>query len=401
MQAILQAILPPAADKGWPRMTTQSYEISTGNSLQEFVDLVPDTPRIVIDRRILLANVRRMGDRAAAAGVALRPHVKTHKMPQVAHMAAEAGAVGIQVAKLGEAEVMADAGFDDILVAYPVLGEAKLRRLADLARRVLITVSIDSASVAEGISRAMVEHGTTCRLLVEVDTGLHRIGVQPSEALGLARAIARLPAVELAGVLTHEGHIYTAAGSVAEMERMTQDACRAVIDVAAQMRSNGLPAPVVSVGSSGTARFGMAVPGITEVRPGTYVFNDLTQVELGAAQESDIAACVVATIVSRPAADRAVIDAGTKTLSSDQRIVRTAERSFGRLAGWPDVWIVRASEEHGVLGLPSDSALTIGDRVAILPNHICSVINLHNDVLVAEDGHIVDCWPVAARGRLQ
>ena len=382
-------------------MTAEIEGTPAGSRLQDLAELVADTPRIVIDRRILQANIVRMANRAASAGVALRPHTKTHKMPQVARMAAEAGAMGLQVAKLGEAEVMADAGFDDILVAYPIVGDAKLARLAALARRTRITVSLDSATAAEGISRAMVAHGTSCRLLVEVDTGLHRIGVQPSEALALARTIDRLPAVELAGVLTHEGHIYTAAGDVAEMERMTQDACRVVLEIAARMRADGLAAPVVSVGSSGTARFGMAVPGITEVRPGTYVFNDLTQVQLGAACESDIAACVVATVVSRPAADWAVIDAGTKTLSSDQRIVRTSERSFGRLAAWPDTWIVRASEEHGVLGLAPDSPLKIGDRVAILPNHICSAVNLHDEVLVAEDGRIVDRWPVAARGRLQ
>jgi D-serine deaminase-like pyridoxal phosphate-dependent protein len=342
-----------------------------------------------------------MADRASAAGVTLRPHTKTHKMPQVARMAVDAGAVGVQVAKLGEAEVMADAGFDDILVAYPIVGAVKLDRLAALAKRARITVSLDSFVAAEGISRAMQDHGTTCRMLVEVDTGLHRIGVQPSDALTLARQIAALPNVELAGVLTHEGHIYTAAANVAEMERMTHDACRVVLEIAAQMRAAGLPAPVVSVGSSGTARFGMTVPGITEVRPGTYVFNDLTQIELGAAQESDVAACVVATIVSRPAADHAIIDAGTKTLSSDQRIVPSAPRSFGRLAAWPDVWLIRASEEHGILGLPDDSPLKIGDRVAIIPNHICAAINLHDDVLVAENGQIVDRWRVAARGRLQ
>jgi D-serine deaminase-like pyridoxal phosphate-dependent protein len=372
-----------------------------GNRLQDLAELVTDTPRIVVDRRILAANVSRMAGLAAAAGVALRPHTKTHKMPQIARMAADAGAVGIQVAKLGEAQVMADAGFDDILVAYPIVGETKLRRLVDLARRVRITVSLDSLTVAEGISRAMVAGGATCRLLVEVDTGLHRIGVQPSEALDLARAIDRLPAVDLVGVLTHEGHIYTAASNVAEMERMTHEACHVVLDIAADMQASGLQASVVSVGSSGTARFGMAVQGITEVRPGTYVFNDLTQLELGAARESDIAACVVATVVSRPAPDRAVIDAGTKTLSSDQRIVRTAERSFGRLAAWPDTWLIRASEEHGVLGLSPDSPLKIGDRVAIIPNHICSAVNLHDAVLIAEEGRIVDEWPVAARGRLQ
>ena len=382
-------------------MVTETDRAADGNRLQDLADLVTDTPRIVVDRSILGANIRRMADRAAAAGVALRPHVKTHKMPQIARLAVEAGAVGVQVAKLGEAEVMADVGFDDILVAYPIVGTVKLDRLTALAGRARVTVSLDSLVAARGISQAMHDRGTTCRLLVEVDTGLHRIGVQPSEALALGRQIAELPSVELAGVLTHEGHIYTAAANVVEMERMTQDACRTVLEIAAQMRASGLPAPVVSVGSSGTARFGMAVPGITEVRPGTYVFNDLTQVELGAAQESDIAACVVATVVSRPAADRAVIDAGTKTLSSDQRIVPAAQRSFGRLAGWPDTWIVRASEEHGVLGLTPESPLKIGDRVAIIPNHICAVINLHDDVLVAEDGRIVDRWPVAARGHLQ
>ena len=184
-------------------MTAEIEGTPAGSRLQDLAELVADTPRIVIDRRILQANIVRMANRAASAGVALRPHVKTHKMPQVARMAAEAGAVGLQVAKLGEAEVMADAGFDDILVAYPIVGDAKLARLAALARRTRITVSLDSATAAEGISRAMVAHGTSCRLLVEVDTGLHRIGVQPSEALALARTIDRLPAVELAGVLTH------------------------------------------------------------------------------------------------------------------------------------------------------------------------------------------------------
>jgi len=184
-------------------MTAEIEGTPAGSRLQDLAELVADTPRIVIDRRILQANIVRMANRAASAGVALRPHTKTHKMPQVARMAAEAGAVGLQVAKLGEAEVMADAGFDDILVAYPIVGDAKLARLAALARRTRITVSLDSATAAEGISCAMVAHGTSCRLLVEVDTGLHRIGVQPSEALALARTIDRLPAVELAGVLTH------------------------------------------------------------------------------------------------------------------------------------------------------------------------------------------------------
>lgn len=372
-----------------------------GLDLAAIAGQVTDTPRLVVDRRLVEANVRRMAALAAAAGKSLRPHVKTHKMPEIARLQIDAGATGIQVAKLGEAQVMAAAGLTDILVGYPIVGPEKLERLAELAERVRVTVSLDSLAVAEGIARAASTRGVSVRVMVEVDTGLHRIGVQPEDALELALRCAALRGIEVVGVLTHEGHVYTAAERPSEMERLTHEACQSLVDVAQRLGAAGLPVSVVSAGASATARFDMAVAGITEVRPGTYVFNDLTQLELGAATESDIAAAVVATVVSRPAPDRAVIDAGSKALSSDQRIVAAGSRTFGRVAGLEGVAVARVSEEHGVLGLRGDEDLAVGDRVVILPNHICAAVNLHDDVLVFDGERLVDRWRVAARGALR
>ena len=381
-------------------MTTASSDLPAGLQLGALAEQVTDTPRLVIDRRLLEHNVRRMAALAAESGKDLRPHTKTHKMPEIAQLQIAAGARGVQVAKLGEAEVMADAGITDLLVGYPIVGPEKLTRLASLAERALVTVSLDSFVAAEAISRAVAARGARVRLVIEVDTGLHRIGVPPDAAVDLAMRCAELAAVDVIGVLTHEGHVYTAAERPADMERLTHEACAVVVEVAERARDSGLAIEVVSVGASATARFDMTASGVTEVRPGTYVFNDLTQLELGAATEPDIAACVVATVVSRPARDRAVIDAGTKTLSSDQRIVAASQRSFGRVAG-RDIWVVRASEEHGVLALAGDEDLEVGDRVVLLPNHICAVVNLHDDVLVFEGPDLVDQWRVAARGAVR
>jgi D-serine deaminase-like pyridoxal phosphate-dependent protein len=375
--------------------------VGAGLNVAALTEQVVDTPRVVIDRAIVARNIRRMAQSAAAAGVSLRPHTKTHKMPEIARLQLAAGSPGIQVAKLGEAQVMADAGIADILVGYPIVGAEKLARLGALAERATISISLDSYEAAVGVAEAARRAGAQIRLLVEVDTGLRRVGVEPAAALDLAVRIAALPGLEFVGFLTHEGHVYTAAQNPGEMERLTVEACRVVVELAASARDLGLPAGVVSVGASGTARFDFGVPGVTEVRPGTYVFNDLTQIELGAATEADVAACVIATIVSRPARDRAILDAGTKTLTSDQRIVASSQKSFGRVLGEPDTWLVRASEEHGVLGLREESKLRVGDRVAIVPNHICPVINLHDDVLVAEGDALVDTWRVAARGRVR
>jgi D-serine deaminase-like pyridoxal phosphate-dependent protein len=337
-----------------------------------------DTPALVIDAQRLRANVEAMAAAAREGGVALRPHAKTHKMVEVAALQLEAGAAGLTVAKLGEAEVFVDGGCTDILIAYPLIGDTKLERLAALARRARVAVALDSLEVARAIAGA----GADVRVRIEVDTGQHRAGVAPGDVAALAREAAAL-GLRVEGVMTHEGQAYAAQ----DLAAATRDAVTKLREAAAT-----LDAPVISVGSTPTARFAAREPGVTEIRPGTYVFQDRTQIAHGAATPDDIAAFVLATVVSRPAPDRAVVDAGTKVLSSDRLNAPGAPVDFGALTnGWP---VVRASEEHGVLSIPPDAPLNIGDQVRIVPNHICPVVNLFDEAIVIQGGR----WRVAARG---
>lgn len=376
--------------------------VASADRTAALVELATDTPEVVVDIGVVRANVARAAAIAGEAGVTLRPHAKTHKLPQVARMQLEAGAVGIQVAKLGEAEVMVDAGIEDVLVGYPIVGERKLARLVSLAQRARISVSLDSLEVAEGIARAASDAGVEVRLLVEIDTGLARLGVQPGkQAADLAERLATLPGVRFGGVFTHEGHVYTAGRDTAEKERLTQEACARTVETAEEIRARGIDVETVSVGSAGTFRFAVRCPGVTEVRPGTYVFNDRSQLAQGAATDADLAAFVVATVVGRPVPERIVIDAGSKVLTSDRMLIADAPLSFGRVIGHDDWDFVRLSEEHGVLAVPPSAEVSVGDRLLVVPNHICPVINLASELTIVEDGAVVDRWPVAARGKVQ
>jgi D-serine deaminase-like pyridoxal phosphate-dependent protein len=364
-------------------------------------ELALDTPEVVLDLDAVRTNIARAAAQARAAGVELRPHTKTHKLPQIARLQLDAGAAGVQVAKLGEAEVMADAGIEDILVGYPLVGEQKLARLADLAERAAISVTVDSQDVALGVSRVARARGLTIRVLLEVDTGMHRLGALPGREAGeLAERVAALEGIELVGVFTHEGHVYTQAHDDAEREQMTLIACRAAVETAEEIRNRGIGAEVVSVGSAGTFRFAIRAPGVTEVRPGTYVFNDRSQLAQGAVGPADLAAFVVTTVVARPAPDRVVVDAGSKVLTSDRMLVPDPPATFGSVCGH-DWEVVRLSEEHGVVAVGPEANVRIGDRLAIVPNHVCPAINLASYVTVAEGGRFTDRWPVAARGRVQ
>jgi D-serine deaminase-like pyridoxal phosphate-dependent protein len=344
---------------------------------------VIDTPALLIDAGRLRANVEAMAAAAREGGVALRPHAKTHKMVEVAALQLEAGAAGLTVAKLGEAEVFVDGGCEDVLIAYPLIGDTKLERLAALARRARVAVALDSLEVA----RAIAESGADVRVRIEVDTGQHRAGVLPGDVAGLAREVAAL-GLRVEGVMTHEGQAYAA-----------QDLAAATHEAATLMREAAatLDQPVVSLGSTPTARFAAREPGVTEIRPGTYVFQDRTQIAHGAATEDDLAAFVLATVVSRPAPDRAIVDAGTKVLSSDRLNAPGAPVDFGAIdrTGWP---LVRASEEHGVIAVPPHAQLEIGAQLRIVPNHVCPVINLFDEALIVSGDDVIDRWRVAARG---
>ena len=368
------------------------------------LDVVDDTPEVVIDLHRLRRNITRAAAAAAEHGVDLRPHVKTHKLPPVAELQIEAGATGIQVAKLGEAEVFAAAGFTDIFIGYPLVGPRKIARLLEVLRTTesKISVAADAMEVAIPLAAAAARAGVTVPVVIEVDTGMHRLGAQPGRAtVELAARLADLEGIEVTGLFTHEGHVYTQAHSMDEKRAMTRAACAALAETADLVRGSGIPLTTVSVGSSGTFRFAIDCENITEVRPGTYVFNDLSQLLQGAATAEELAAYVVVTVVGRPEATRVVIDAGSKVLTSDRLLTPDPAVTFGAAAGHPGAHIVRLSEEHGVLEVPPGADIRIGDRLAVVPNHICPVINLADGVSVVDDGILADRWTVAARGRVK
>jgi D-serine deaminase-like pyridoxal phosphate-dependent protein len=357
-----------------------------------------DTPAMVIDETILHLNISEMAALAASFGVALRPHVKTHKTPQIARLQLAAGAVGLTCAKLGEAEVMVDAGIGDILMAYPLVGSLKIKRLLALLERARIIVALDSREAAHALSEAMVAAKRSLDVYVEVNTGQYRAGVLfGDEAVDLALDIARLPGLHLIGVMSHEGHANAQPHET--IKEVALDAGQKLVATAEQIRSHGIELPVVSVGSTPAAGYTPSVHGVTEMRPGTYVFKDASAFRYPIYGPDRCAARVIATVVSHPAEDRAILDSGSKTLSLDKT---PAHPGHGYIVGHPEAIIDRVSEEHGVVVVPTgESGFAIGDRVEIIPNHVCPTINLMNELTVVRDGHVVDVWPVAARGKIQ
>jgi D-serine deaminase-like pyridoxal phosphate-dependent protein len=367
------------------------------------------TPSVVIDGGRLAANVARMQATASAAGLRLRPHAKTHKLPRVAHQQVAAGAVGICCAKLGEAEVFAAAGIDDIRVPYP-LHPVNAERVVTLLERVRLSTIVDHPRIAREWSAAMVGRGQRLPVLVKVDVGFHRCGVDPHTpaALELVQLAHELPGLELLGLLSHAGHAYAApsADALAAVAREEAETLGALAEAA---RRAGVPIAEVSVGSTPQAQASAGLPGLTEIRPGNYVYYDRTQVALDVARLQDCALTVIATVVSKPADDRIVLDCGSKTLSSDLARGFVAVPGHGAVfpsldAAQPDaaLLIERLSEEHATVRV-TDGATTLepGDRVRVLPNHSCVVSNLVDWVVFAEGPAVLDRVPVAARGRIQ
>lgn len=364
------------------------------------------TPFVVIDRARLERNIVAMQARAKAAGVRLRPHAKTHKSPAIAMRQIEAGAVGICCAKLGEAEVFAAAGIGDIRLPYPIHPSNADRVLA-LMDHVTISIIVDHPEVAREWSRAMTAAGRRLRILVKVDVGFHRCGVDPSQpdVVDTIRRVAELGGLEFLGLLSHAGHSYLAK-SHAEIERIASHEADVLARIASALRDRDTPVAEISVGSTPTARFIGRQPGVTEMRPGNYVFVDRTQVGLGAARADDCAQSIVATVVSRPAPDRAIFDAGSKTLAAD------GIRGFGNETGYglvypsldavqpdPTIQIERLSEEHATARVLPTCRLEIGHRVRIIPNHSCVVTNLADELWLVDGDTIVERLPVAARGK--
>jgi D-serine deaminase-like pyridoxal phosphate-dependent protein len=362
-------------------------------------DQALDTPLIAVDLDLLERNIAEMAALAADCGVSLRPHAKTHKSPHIARMQIEAGAIGLTCAKLGEAEVFVDqGGVTDILIAYPIVGDVKIQRLLHLLDRAHITVAVDTYEAAAALSDAMAATDHTLDIYLEVNTGQDRAGARAGqEAVDLAVRIVSLPGLRFTGVMTHEGHAGFSAPD--EIATIAENAGRALVDTAERIRAQGIALTHVSVGSTPSSWFTPRVPGITEMRPGTYVFHDNNAFRHGRIGPDRCAARVVATVVSRPAPDRAIIDAGSKALALDPS---PSHPGHGYMVGHPNATIVRLSEEHGVVALPVDeTGFEVGDRVEIIPNHVCPAVNLTDELVVVRDGYEVDRWPVAARGKVR
>jgi len=359
-----------------------------------------ETPAVTVDLDILDANLRAMAARAASAGVKLRPHAKTHKSVWIAREQLRYGAAGITVAKLGEAEVMAEAGIRNILIAYPIVGAAKRERLAKLLAKADVTVALDHPDVARGLSDLGESLGRPIPVYVDVDSGLNRCGREPGEpSAELALELARLPGIRVAGLMTHAGYAYNCR-SEAEVRAAARREAQALLSTYEVLRARGFGPLKISVGSTPTARFAVELRGlgVTEMRPGAYVFNDVSQIATRTADLGDCAMRVYATVVSLPRPGAAIIDAGSKTLSTDTTPFRPG---YGLIPARPDVVIERLSEEHGILRVPEDVRLRIGDIVEIVPNHCCAVANLHDALLGMRGGRAERTIPVDARGRVR
>jgi D-serine deaminase-like pyridoxal phosphate-dependent protein len=355
------------------------------------------TPAVVVDLGILECNVSRMQERARQAGVGLRPHAKTHKSPEVGRMQLAAGARGLTLAKTSEAEVFADLEFDDIFLAYPIVGADKARRLLALFDRIRLAVGVDSVEGARSLGAVFHAAGRRLPVILKIDCGFHRVGVAPDEAVALALRIADEPGLTLAGVFTHGGHGY-GGRTPDEVARIGLEESRTVAEAADALRAAGLPVGEVSLGSTPTAAAAMTGRGVTECRPGTYVYNDRSQVALGGGCFEDCALTVQATVVSVPAAGRAVVDAGSKTLSSDP--LRPSPDGHGLVLG-TQTRVARLSEEHGVLAVAPGESFRVGERVRILPNHACAVSNLHDRLVAVRGERVEGSLSVAARGCVQ
>ena len=356
-----------------------------------------ETPVPVVDLDRLERNLDRAAEYATRHNLALRPHIKTHKSPRIAREQLSRGAVGLTCATPFEAEVMSDV-CRDLLVAFPPVGAARAQRIAALWDGVEVTVALDSMTSIETIAAAARAADRRIGVYVELDLGMHRVGVPVvDDAIALARAVCSRPPLEFAGIAFYPGHIREPVGSqTARLEALATS----VREIVAAFDRAGLHPRVVSGGSTPTLWNTHEITGVTEFRPGTYVYNDRTTAEIGACSWDDCAFTVLATVVSTAVPNQAVIDAGSKALGREPMRGSDAAAGFGALLDRPEVAVVGMSEEHGILDLSKTTwKPVVGERVRVVPNHVCVVVHL-NDVIAGVRGDAVETsWPVAARGR--
>ncbi|MDA1313383.1 MAG: alanine racemase [Acidobacteria bacterium] len=357
-----------------------------------------DTPALLIDLDRMEANLRRAADYAAGHNLKLRPHTKTHKSPVVGKMQLDLGAVGLTVAKVGEAEIIVKTGTPELLVAYPIIGEAKLKRLMDVAKQTRIIVGLDDLVVAQGLSAAAQAANVEVGVFLEANLGMDRVGVEPGPALvELGKAVSKLPNLSLDGVEFYSGHINKLvpgweeklASVITNIQKIRQGFARA-----------GIELKTISGGSTPMLFHSHEIEGLTEIRPGTYVFYDVMQVSMGAATWDDCAASIMTTVISTARPGFAVIDGGSKTFTSDN--ARAGGDTFGRVIEAPESRFYKMNEEHGYLEIRDAPApLRIGDRLRIIPNHVCVAVNMHAYAYGIRGETVEQVWKVEGRGKLQ
>jgi D-serine deaminase-like pyridoxal phosphate-dependent protein len=355
-----------------------------------------ETPVPIVDLDRLDRNLDRMAAYAARHALALRPHIKTHKSPRVAREQMRRGAVGLTCATVREAEVMAPVA-TDLLLAYPILGASKLRRLMALPSQVRITVALDSLVAVDQLAAAARAHDRPVRVYVEIDAGMRRVGVgSPEEAVALAAAVVARPPLEYAGITFYPGHIREALEEQDESLARLRATLREFV---VALERAGLPPRVVSGGSTPTAWRTHELTEVTELRPGTYVYHDRTSAATGSCTWDECALTILATVVSTAVPGQAIIDAGSKALGREPVRGATGE-GFGALLDRPEVTVCRMSEEHGILDLGrTDWRPAVGDLVRVVPNHVCVAVHLFDVVYGVRGEQVEECWPVAARGR--
>jgi D-serine deaminase-like pyridoxal phosphate-dependent protein len=358
-----------------------------------------DTPAYCVDVDLFDANIARIAEFLRDRGKQWRPHAKCHKSPDVARRQLAAGAIGLTVAKASEAEVFAEAGVQDILIAHMVVGPPKLARVVSLCRRARPIVCCDHYAQAEALSAACVQAGVCCRVLIEINLGMHRVGVRPGpDTLDLANGIDRLPGIELAGIMGYEGHLLTIADADEKRHRIhsAMDVLAAVRD---SLQQRGFCCEIVSAGGTGSYQMTADCPAVTEIQAGGGIFADPYYRDCCGVTGLTPALRIVATVVSRPSLERAVLDVGRKAVHWDVHPPNVLSTASGRPL--PDATVTRLSAEHGVLELgPGSQDLSIGEKVLLIPGYSDHTTVLYDHLLAVRNGRVAEVWPITARGML-
>lgn len=357
-----------------------------------------DTPAVVIDLDVMERNLARMAEYAKSKQIALRPHTKTHKSPEIAKLQIDAGAVGITVAKPGEARVMAAGGIHDLMIGYPLVTAAKAQTAAELAGECQLTVSLDSEEAIRALADAASRTGNSIDILVEIDVGFRRCGVAlPEQAVALAKQILRSPKLNFRGLMFYPGHL---AKAPEEQPPLIAEVNRTLSQFYEAFRSEQIKIPIISGGSTPTALRSHLFDGVTEIRPGMYLLNDGNLVKMGICSLDDCALHVLVTVASTAVPGRAIVDGGSKTFSSDR--AKGDKATFGMIREDPEADFVALSEEHGHLDLShATRPFHVGDRLRILPNHVCATVNMHDRIYGIRGTTVERVWPVEARGKVQ